>query len=62
MMKKAKVKQLLAEIKQVSREIDHIILSGGRVLLNDPLTIKYHRLRSRIMALQKPKLPGTASK
>jgi hypothetical protein len=58
MMKEEALRALKQELKAVNREIDDIVLSGGRVGLGDPLSRKVHALRVKIGKLEKPKLPG----
>ena len=49
---------LRQQLKQISREIDRIILAGGRVPCGDPLLVKYHRVRREIAVRSTPRLPG----
>ena len=49
------VEEIQKEIREVSNEIDKIVLSGGRVTLTDPLTIKINRLRNELRQAKGPK-------
>lgn len=47
--------EIQKEIREVSNEIDKIVLGGGRITLTDPLTIKINRLRSELRQAKGPK-------
>jgi hypothetical protein len=49
MTTKNKTLQALKErLREVNKQIDAIVLSGGRVTLSDPLTRKMYSLKSKL--------------
>jgi len=53
LLKMTRLNKLIEERKAVNKEMDQLIVSGARIGLNDPLSIKEDRLSKEIFKLKK---------